>query len=162
MNDDLRLIYRWTRGSRERVFAWAESLPPNLYTQEHPDFAYGSLRNIQAHILVCYRVWVGDCGLKLQNWQPRLAAATIPDVQAMRTAFAEVDRILEVAFDEFGELDAPLDIQHRDKPLTVTQRWLIMHPLTHEFHHKGQLLALGRVWGHPYPAGPDTDLVLPL
>ncbi|MGL4612054.1 MAG: DinB family protein [Trueperaceae bacterium] len=35
-----------------------------------------------------------------------------------------------------------------------------MHPITHEFHHKGQALALARVLGHPHP-GPDTDLVDP-
>ncbi|WP_376777678.1 DinB family protein [Deinococcus rubellus] len=36
-----------------------------------------------------------------------------------------------------------------------------MHPITHEFHHKGQLLALGRVLGFPLASGGDTDLVLP-
>jgi uncharacterized damage-inducible protein DinB len=36
-----------------------------------------------------------------------------------------------------------------------------MHPLTHEFHHKGQMLAMGRMLGHPFPPGRDTDLVGP-
>ncbi len=42
---------------------------------------------------------------------------------------------------------------------TLTRRWLILHPITHEFHHKGQALALARVLGHPHPGNPDTDLV---
>lgn len=161
MNDDLKLLYGWIKGSRQRVFAWLDTLPPEVFTQERPDFAYGSLRNIQAHVAGCYRVWVGGGGLQLQNWQPRLTAADIPDVAAMRAAFAEVDDLLETAFGQFTELDKPLEIDWRGQPITVTQRWLLMHPMTHEFHHKGQLLALGRVLGHPYPDGPDTDLPLP-
>lgn len=161
MNDDLRTLYSLVKGSRERVFRWLESLPTGVFTQEHPDFAYGSLRNIHAHVAVCYRVWVGEGGLKLEDWQPRIPAADLPDVAAMRAAFSDVDALMEQAFAQFSQIDAPLDITFRDQPLKVTQRWLVMHPLTHEFHHKGQMLALGRVLGWPYPPGPDTDLLLP-
>jgi uncharacterized damage-inducible protein DinB len=45
--------------------------------------------------------------------------------------------------------------------LMVTQRWLIVRPITHEFHHGGQLLMLGRALGHPLPEDMGTDLVLP-
>lgn len=161
MNDDLRTLYGMVKGSRERVFAWLESLPDGVFTQERPDFAYGSLRNIHAHVIVCYRVWVGEGGLNLENWQARLPAADLPDVRAIRAAFKDVDDLLETAFQQFSDLDTPLDIIFKDQPLTVTRRWLLMHPITHEFHHKGQMLALGRVLGHPYPPGPDTDLLLP-
>lgn len=161
MNDDLRLFYGWIKGSRQRVFAWLDTLPPEVFTQERPDFAYGSLRNIQAHVAGCYRVWVGHKGLELPAFQQALNEADLPDVAAMRAAFGEVDAMLETAFEQFANLDAPLDIIFHGQPIRVTQRWLLMHPMTHEFHHKGQLLARGRVLGHPYPDGPDTDLPLP-
>ncbi|WP_019584671.1 DinB family protein [Deinococcus apachensis] len=162
MNSDLRLVYGWVKGSRERVFAWLDTLPPEVYTLERQDFAYGSLRNIQAHIAQCYLVWVGARGLGLKQYQQRRDAATLRDVPAMRAAFQEVDDVLEQAFGQFTELDAPLEVEMREEGhLRVTQRWLVMHPVTHEFHHKGQMLALGRVLGYPYPPGPDTDLVLP-
>lgn len=159
MNEDLWGFYRLVRGSRERVFGWAQTLPPEVYTQERPDFAYGSLRNIQAHVADCYLAWVGERGLGLKV--PDTDVAQYPDAAAMRRRYAEVDAVVERALNEFAELDAPLLISHRDGPLEVTQRWLLLHPFTHEFHHKGQLLALGRVLGHPYPPGPDTDLPLP-
>lgn len=159
MNEELRVFYGWVKGSRERVFAWLETLPPEVFTQERSDFAYGSLRNIQAHIVTCYRVWVGR-GLNLEG-SPRLKAADVPDVATMRAAFGEVDPLLETAFQQFTELDTPLELDWQGQPLLVTQRWLLMHPITHEFHHKGQMLALGRVLGHPYPEGPDTDLTVP-
>lgn len=160
MNDDLRGFYRLVQGSRERVFGWAQSLPPEVYTTERADFAYGSLRNIQAHVADCYLGWVGKDGLGLSV--PEVEAAQFPDVHAMRRRYAEVDGVVERALDEFDHLDIPLNIPFRQgSTLEVTRRWLLLHPFTHEFHHKGQLLALGRVLGHPYPPGPDTDLLLP-
>lgn len=162
MNDDLRLIYAWVKGSRERLFAWTESLPPEVYTLERPDFAYGSLRNVQAHIADCYRVWIGKRGLGLEQYKGRIDASSLPDVSAMRAKFREVDGMLETALEKFVDVDAPLELILRpDDILKVTRRWLIMHPITHEFHHKGQMLAMGRILGYPYPPGPDTDLMLP-
>ncbi|WP_424952046.1 DinB family protein [Deinococcus sp.] len=157
MNDDLKGFYRLVQGSRERVFAWAQTLPPEVYTAEHPDFAYGSIRNIQEHIAGCYLIWVGSRGLGLPI--PHTEAVSIPDVAAMREVFRQVDGVIERALNEFSALDEPLDIQWHNGPLTVTRRWLLLHPITHEFHHKGQMLALGRVLGHP--SDTDTDLLLP-
>ena len=159
MNEDLRGFYAQVKGSRERVFAWAQTLPPEVYITEYPDFAYGSLRNIQAHVADCYLGWVGESGLGLP--EPELDCATLTDVAAMRARFAQVDAVVERALSEFTGLDAPFVIPHRKTTLEVTRRWLLLHPFTHEFHHKGQLLALGRVLGWPYPSGPDTDLPLP-
>ena len=160
MNDDLRGFYRLVQGSRERVFGWAQTLPPEVYSTERADFAHGSIRNIQAHVADCYLGWVGESGLGLN--MPEVEVAQFPDAQAMRRRYAEVDGVVERALDEFDHLDIPPDIPFRqDSTLEVTRRWLLLHPFTHEFHHKGQLLALGRVLGHPYPPGPDSDLLLP-
>ncbi len=161
MNEDLRVFYAQVRGSRERVFGWAETLPPEVYTQEHPDFAYGSLRNIQAHVADCYLGWVGESGLGLASPELDVDRGTLTDVAAMRSRFSQVDAVVGRALTEFTELDAPLLIPHQGGTLEVTRRWLLLHPFTHEFHHKGQLLALGRVLGWPFPTGPDTDLPPP-
>jgi uncharacterized damage-inducible protein DinB len=161
MNEDLRGFYAQIRGSRERVFGWAEALPPEVYTQEHPDFAYGSLRNIQAHVADCYLAWIGERGLGLAPAALETDRATLTDAAAMRSRFAQVDRVVEQALSDFTDLDTPISIPHRSGTLEGSRRWLLLHPFTHEFHHKGQLLALGRVLGRPYPPGPDTDLPLP-
>jgi len=158
MNEELRMFYGWVKASREHLFAWAESLPSEVYTRESPDFAYGSLRNVQAHIADCYLLWVRKCGLQ-QSHPPLKTSAS--EVTAMRQVYAAVDRVLEQAFEQFTQLDEPLEIQFPDGAVQVTQRWLIMHPITHEFHHKGQILTMGRLLGWPYPPGPDTDLGWP-
>jgi uncharacterized damage-inducible protein DinB len=160
MNDDLKLMYNWVKRTRETLFEYTESLPNDVYTLERTDFAYGSIRNIHAHVAECYLWWVGHVGLK-HEWVD-FEASSIPDVRAMRQKFLEVDAVLEEAFQEFDRLDTAFAFERPGRDtLQVTQRWLIMHPVTHEFHHKGQLLALGRALGHPLPPSGDTDLVLP-
>jgi uncharacterized damage-inducible protein DinB len=160
MDPSLALFYSWIIRTREELFDFAESLPPELYTREHPDFAYGSVRNIQAHVANCYLSWVGRYGLELEGLL--FEAASVPDAGAMRARFAEVDRVVMQACHSFERPDEVFELVRpgRDR-LQVTQRWLIMHPITHEFHHKGQLLALGRVLGFPLAPGEDTDLTLP-
>lgn len=105
---------------------------------------------------------VGHYGLRLEQYEGAFEVPGPQDAQAMRAAFREVDRVVEQACASFIQPDEVFELIRpgRDR-LQVTQRWLIMHPITHEFHHKGQLLALGRILGHPLPAGGDTDLVLP-
>jgi uncharacterized damage-inducible protein DinB len=160
--DPLILMYDWVRRTREILFEYTDSLPNDVYTLEHPDFAYGSIRNIHAHVAGCYQFWVGAMGLKLNISYVDEPASSLPDATSMRAAFAKVDLMLEEAFEKFQNLDDPLEVvRPGHDTLMVSQRWLITHPITHEFHHKGQLLALGRVLGHPLPAGMDTDLVLP-
>jgi uncharacterized damage-inducible protein DinB len=166
----LPLVYGWLKRTREVLFEYTDRLPNEVYTLEHPDFAYGSIRNIHAHVAECYLWWVGTMGFgamglgaggsgrPVEEFDP----SSLPDANSIRAKFAEVDALLEEAFEQFTSLDAPLEVVRPGRDtLLVSQRWLVMHPITHEFHHKGQLLALGRVLGHPLPPTHDTDLVLP-
>lgn len=142
MNQDLRL-YTWVRRTREVLFDYTQHLPLEIYTLERPDFGFGSIRNLHAHVADCYLWWVGRVGLGQAGLEldPRL----IPDTAAMRGLFAQVY--------PFHHPSPP------SNPMQISQRWLL-HPITHEFNHKGQMLALGRVLGHPNTAL-DTDRVPP-
>ncbi len=121
------------------------------------DFAYGSLSAIQAHVADCYRLWVGTVGLGGAG-EPRLEAN---DVQALRDVFAQVDATVLRALNGFTDLDASFIWTSPSGEIKLSRRWLVLHPITHEFHHKGQALALARVLGYPHPGKPDTDLVDP-
>jgi uncharacterized damage-inducible protein DinB len=99
-------------------------------------------------------------GLELEV--DRTAFENFPDVIAMQQKFLEMDVMLELTFTSFTDLETIFEVVRPNRDtLMVSQRWLVMHPITHEFHHKGQLLALARVLGHPIPSHMDADLVLP-
>lgn len=90
-----------------------------------------------------------------------LKGADLPNVAAVRAVFEGVDGLVEEALRSFDRLDEVYVRVHPRKgwKANVSQRWLLLHPITHGFHHKGQMVALGRVLGHPVPGSYDTDLV---
>ncbi len=51
-----------------------------------------------------------------------------------------------------------VSVTWQPEPLIATPRWLFTHTVTHEFHHKGQVVAMGRLLGYPPP---ETDLFRP-
>jgi len=157
MNADLKIFYDLAQRTRAGVLDWLETLPPEVFTRVREDFAYGSLSAIYAHIADCYLWWVGAIGLGAEEREVH-----VDDVRALREAFAEVDATVWRALETFTVPDDPFTwTSPSGKVSTLTRRWLILHPITHEFHHKGQALALARVLGYPHPGRPDTDLVDP-
>jgi uncharacterized damage-inducible protein DinB len=157
MNDDLRTFYGLVRRTRAGVLDWIDDLPPGVVATVHPDFAFGSLLGIYGHIASCYLRWVEDVGLGRER-----RGVEASDVAALRRVFDEVDAIVDEALGTFTDVDAPMPWTFEDGDEDVlSRRWLILHPITHEFHHKGQALALARVLGYPHPGSPDTDLVPP-
>jgi uncharacterized damage-inducible protein DinB len=161
MDPSLALMYGWVKRTREHLFAFTDSLPNDVYTYQHPEFAYGSIRNIHAHIAFGYLLWVGVMGLGYERSILELPAAEIPDAAAMRARFGVVDAILAEALEKFDRPDAMFERTYRTETLQLTQRWTVVRPITHEFHHKGQLLALARLLGHPLPPDGWAELVGP-
>lgn len=158
MNQDLNIFYALVRRTRAGVLDWLEDLPPDVFAREHQSFAFGSLSAIYAHSADCYLWWVGAVGLGAE-----VRDVKVNDVHALRKAFAEVDETVLEALETFTGLDDPFTwTSPTGVAETLTRRWLLVHPMTHEFHHKGQALALARVLGHPHPGAPDTDLAQPL
>ncbi len=158
VNDDLATLYRLVQRTRAGVLDWLDTLPPGALTERRADFAFGSPDRIYAHVADCYLWWIGTVGLGRDD----LDAIEAGNVGALRDAFRMVDAAVEEALATFDDLDAPIHWTapegHRE---VLSRRWLLLHPITHEFHHKGQALALARVLGHPHPGAPDADLVTP-
>ncbi len=162
MDTSLPLMYNWVKRTRADVLQYVESLPAEIFLAKHPDVPYGSIRDLQAHLAYAYLWWVGRYGLGLPAFSQDLETQAITTAAAMRAKFLEVDAVLEQAFATFQDVDVPFTVVRpgRDQ-LVVTKRWLIVRPITHEFHHHGQVLMLGRLLGYPVPEHLGADLVLP-
>ncbi len=186
MDPSLPLMYGWVKRTRERLFQYTESLPGDVYLQQQPDLPASSLRDIHAHVANMYQWWVGRFSLGIEPYEQQLnalapsAIATrasrteaiiglehtetlrLTNVTAIRALFLQVDALVEQAFITFDQLDRPFEvIRASGRRTLVTQRWVLVAQMTHEFHHKGQMLAYGRALGYPLPDDIETDLVLP-
>ena len=157
MNADLETFYSLTIRTRAGLLEWLETLPVQVFTAQREDFAYGSLNAIYSHIADCYWHWTGAVGLSLPA-----AERLVSNVAELRAYFAQVDDVVMRAITSFEDWDEALSYTSSSgRTELLTRRWLILHPITHEFHHKGQALALARVLGYPHPGVPDADLVTP-
>lgn len=155
LHPDLAELHALTLLTRERVFTWLEGLPPELLAREHPDFT-APLLGIMDHAAGCYLGWVG--GVALGREVPSDKAGDLP---SLRARFAQTDALVAELLALPGPLDTPVEYRSRSgKTLRLTRRWLLLHPITHEFHHKGQAFALARALGSPY-SGEWADLAMP-
>lgn len=130
-------------------------LPPDLLTRELDGFGRLTVRDQIAHVLSTERGWVR--GLQLLPWQ-RLDPATLTTVALLREAQQEVVVGTAAYLQSLTEyrLNAELERYPEDWVGPArTPAFILLHVITHAFHHKGQIVAMLRLLGYP---APDTDM----
>jgi len=150
---DMGALYGLVRRTREGLFGYASGVPAPILRQTHPAF-HDSMLGLMAHVAECYLHWTGGVGLGSEVAELNRPVTELDDVRAL---FRRVDDVVDEAITGPGGLERVAT--WRDRRLSL--RWLLLHPVTHEFHHKGQVTSLGRILGHPVPEGTDLDLVVP-
>lgn len=157
MAAELGHVYRWVRRSREVLLEYCASVPPADFTRALPEAGWTCMRDTLVHSADGYRWWMD--GFALGGTRDTFHPEEFPDLPGVRAAFALVDDMVARFLDAFGDrLDEVVGrtrAQPQNGGLRVTPRYIFMHAITHEFHHKGQCVMLGRRLGH-HP--PETDL----
>ena len=148
--------YKWVKQSRAVLFAYCDTISPEDFVNGNSSFGRGgSIRNLLVHIANTYEFWVMHIALKQEvNFTPYTSITQMTEV---RTLFAGIDNQVDVfmASIPFAENDSiAFEIKGEAKSTTAFE--LFTHVITHEFHHKGQLLSLSRHLGY-VPV--DTDIL---
>ena len=151
--------YEWIRVTRETLFSYCEALKPEDYVRELDGFGFGSIRNLHVHVSNCYEHWLRGFGL----WQePKyVKPETVQSVEEMRKVFGKVNALAEEFLREYeGKWDTVISrtFEETGEVEELTPLWLLTHTVTHEFHHKGQILSMSRQMGYT-PV--DSDLISP-
>ena len=148
--------YDWIKRTRESLFRYCETLPPSDYVKELDNLGGDSIRNLHAHVADCYRVWLGSraLGQSLQEITPE----TVNNVKEMREVFRNTDSKVDEFLNKFkGKWNHTIHVSFNSGgSAEITALWLFTHTITHEFHHKGQIVKIGRQLGY---VPPDTDLL---
>ncbi|AEI43078.1 DinB family protein [Paenibacillus mucilaginosus] len=151
--------YEWLVQTREVLFQYCETIAASDYVRDMESFGGGSMRSLQAHAADCYRFWLG--GFALKRTLPPVPAEQVLHVRAMREVFAGVDLLVGEFLNEFED-QPDLEIlgspSWQEDAVAITPLWLFTHTATHEFHHKGQILSMGRQLGY---SPMMTDLYYP-
>jgi uncharacterized damage-inducible protein DinB len=130
------------------------TVPEGLLQKPISGFGHPSIWKQLVHILTCEEGWVHD----LQN-QPFVGwhEEDCPTIAALRTAKA---RIREATRTYLSVNEAQLNTTLTQRPVDWggelrSPAFILLHVITHAFHHKGQVVAMLRIIGYP---APDTDL----
>lgn len=142
--------------AREVVFDLCKSMSPHDYTKPVNHFGQGNIRKTQAHIVDAYIHWIANFALNKSI--PYLKEEQIPTVADMKAEYVNVNNwMAEFLEIHAGDSNAPItNTLGRRGQITSTPLTLFTHMITHEFHHKGQMVSMARILGYPPP---DTDII---
>lgn len=131
------------------------TVPDELRHKPISGFGHSSIWKQLVHILTCEEGWVHD----LQN--KAFAGWSEEDCPTMTALLAAKERIRKATRAYVANLtEERLNTTLSERPVDWggelrSPAFILLHVITHAFHHKGQVVAMLRI--HGYPA-PDTDL----
>jgi uncharacterized damage-inducible protein DinB len=149
--------YQLVMGARNALLTYCEQLNSNQLLQPIPGFNNSSIQSLMVHVANTYIYWLVIVGQ--QNQRPNFNEADIKDITALRQMFEQVNIAVNdflILFKDTMEVPTNQKLPNKDVILTLTPLQLFTHAFTHEFHHKGQILNMGRQLGY-IPA--DTDVI---
>ena|SRR5438270_1994831 len=131
------------------------TVPDNLHHQQIPGFGHPTIWKQFVHILTCEEGWICD----LQN--QTFAAWHEEDRPTVADLRIAKERIRKATRTYVGDLtEEQLNTTLAKRPVDWggelrSPAFILLHVITHAFHHKGQVVAMLRMLGYP---APDTDL----
>lgn len=147
--------YEFVRSSRSVLLDYCSKIAGPDFFKEHTHFGRGSVRNLLVHIGNTYGFWIGEHALNKQmNYLPYDAVTSVMEA----ADYLSTMDALVIAFTEKYRENYMNDLQLsiRSKQVIASPLKLFTHVITHEFHHKGQILSMSRHMGY-IPV--DTDII---
>lgn len=151
----IKELHGATHESLDVLFRHVATVPDNLLCEPLVGFGFPTVLKQLTHILTVEDSWVHNLQNKeLANWRegesPPLPVLLSAKARIRDATIVYLDSLSEVQLNStlvkrphvwFGELRSPA--------------FILLHIITHTFHHKGQVVAMLRALGYP---APDTDL----
>lgn len=146
--------YQLVQASRKLLLEYCSTIPNADFIKANHAFGTASIRDLLVHIANCYQAWLGRA---LKQKLVFASEEKINTVDEARKLFEKVDELM-LRFIDLIEKEKPeiLEIEKNEERKQLTPLRIFSHVITHEFHHKGQILSLSRHLGH-VPA--DTDII---
>lgn len=134
---------------------YCQSISPAHFVDQNSSFGRGgSIRNLLVYIINTYEFWILEKALKRNVIYAEYEEnETIQKVIAL---FEYVDQFMDDFFHLMETSDKPVVYESKGVQREAFPIKLFSHVITHEYHHKGQILSLSRHLGY-IPV--DTDIV---
>lgn len=133
----------------------AATVPDELLHKTVSGFGHATVWKQIVHILTCEEGWIHDLQNSAFDGWGEKDCTTIQDLQVAK------DRIRKATQTYLENLtEEQFNTTLRERPADWggelrSPAFILLHVITHAFHHKGQIVAMLRILGYP---APDTDL----
>jgi uncharacterized damage-inducible protein DinB len=154
--ESLKEQYKLVQSSREVVLRYCENIPIEDLNKGHVAFNKAGMMYLLLHIANTYHFWLKKFA-RGEDFEYFTEDKT-SDIKALRKVFTITDNTVYTFLNSYTERDSPVEgeIFWLKKNMTFTVLELFTHVITHEFHHKGQIMSMGRMLGY---SPPDADVI---
>lgn len=145
--------YEWIKQTRQILLDQCKELNGNDFTKEF-GFGFQSIRDTLVHAAGCYHAWLGSFVLSKTSspllTKEEINGMQIEDIQRyFQQANVYVDAVFEQFTDKFDDIiEKEPSWKLGSGAVRKTPHQLLIHSITHEFHHKGQIVAMLRLLGY--------------
>lgn len=153
--DAIAQLHFWTHQSLDILLAHTATVDPEKLRQELTAFGFPTVWKQLMHILAVEEGWVSSLQDKpTLAWQEK----DYPDMQALILGKQRVQAATHAYLASLSNAQLNVILEKRPKRWfgeLKSPAFILQHVMTHTFHHKGQVVAMLRMLGHP---APDTDI----
>lgn len=130
--------YEFVKSSRSVLFDFCRTISSDDFVNQNTSFGRGgSMRNLLVHIANTYEYWIGNIVLKKNIAYAKYEENNnISDVIKL---FSLVDEFMDEFIGNIDSLDV-IEYEIQNIKNTAQPLKLFTHVITHEYHHKGQIL----------------------
>jgi len=143
----LKQQYDFILSSRNTILTYIGSISEQDFLTDNSSFGRGSIRNLLVHICQTYCAWIGERALGIE--QEFLAFENYQTLNDCQIYFKQVDEYVGLFTEKVkGNELKEMELDRNGAILIVNPLQLFTHVITHEFHHKGQIMSLSRHLGY--------------
>jgi|SRR4030095_11247855 len=152
----LKEQYKLVKSAREVQLNYYDSIDYGKLTQPIESFNNAYMQYLILHIANMYLFWLKGFSFKQEFIY--FDETNVRSSQDIRKAFDVVDKLVEEFLNKFTDINTDIEgeVIMLKKNMTYSVLELFTHVITHEFHHKGQVMTMSRILGY---TPPDADII---
>jgi len=152
----LKEQYKLIKSAREALLNYCDIIEYVDLTRQIESFNKASMQYLILHIANTYLFWLKGFAFK-QKFE-YFREDDIHSTDDLRKAFDKVNKLVDKFLNTYTDHNATIEgeIFWLKKNMTFTVLELLTHVMTHEFHHKGQIMTMSRIIGY---TPPDADVI---
>jgi uncharacterized damage-inducible protein DinB len=144
----LKVQYKLIQEARAELLKFCSTLKPEDLSKEIAGFNNSTIISKLLHIANTYLFWLKRFAAKeeFQYFEEK----NIKDIDGVRKAFAEADKAVNTFLNSYPYHSTKIkgEIFWLKTDMTFSVVELFTHVMTHEFHHKGQIMSMTRMLGY--------------